>query len=284
MGRKKQKKNTSRRPPLSLIDKCIYYLAILVSFIGSIMIAFQLEHLQEAIAFIDPTVIANNVHASFLFVLPFVIYVELSTIIFFGVQLSNKTPIFGNSKIQYGQTPWDKNCFPLFDCRRKNINKRPSAVKFRRRMLAVWSVGFLIVLMMAPLGLFGRDCLHNDYSINSYNTINHVSDKVYSTGDYRHLTLKTIYYSGYRGGSYWCYGMDIEMTDGKTFKFNSREFDYRDADYKDNCLKTMSEIKQQFPSDSITITGADNVDKVADYIGLSEFQTNELQKLFTQYE
>ena len=281
MGRKKQKKNTDRRPPLSLIDKCIYYLAILVSFIGSLMIAFQLEHLQEAIAFIDPTVIANNVHASFLFALPFLIYVELSTVIFFAVQLSNKTPIFGSSKIEYGQTPWDKNCFPLFDRRRKNAIKRPSSVKFRRRMLVVWLVGFLIVSMIAPLGLFGRDCLHNDYSINSYNTFNHVSDKVYSTGDYHHLILKTIYYSGYRGGSYWCYGMSIEMTDGKTFKFNNRQFDYRDADYKDNCLKTMAEIKQLFSSDSITIIGADDVDKVADYIGLSESQTRELRKLFT---
>lgn len=282
MGRKKQKKNTNRRPPLSLLDKCIYYLALILSFIAALMIVFRLEDLQELIAFHDPTVIANNVHASFLFILPLSVFLEMSAIIFFAVQLSNKTPIFGNKKVAYGQAPWDKNCFPLFDRRRKNIIKRPSSVKFRKRMLAVWLVGFLIVLMIAPLGLFGRDCLHNDYSINSYNTFNHVSDKVYSTGDYHHLTLRTIYYPGYRGGSYWCYGMEIEMTDGKTFKYDSREFDYRDADYKDNCLKTMAEIKQLFSSDSITIIGADDTDKVADFIGLNESQTRELRKLFTR--
>ena len=58
------------------------------------------------------------------------------------------------------------------------------------------------------------------------------------------------------------------MTDGKSFWFSNKAFDSPRPGDQDTCLMTMTQIKQLFPPDSITIVGADDVDKVADYLGI----------------
>lgn len=279
MGRKKQKKNTKRRPPLSLIDKCIYYLAIGVSYIGTLFLVFRLEDLQRSIAFIDTTVIAEDAHMSFLFVAPLCLFLEISGLVFFAVQLSNKTPIFGNSKVKYGQPQWDSSCYPIFDKRRKSVRIKASDRRFRKSILIVWLVCFIIVSAIAPIGLFGRDCLHDDYSITVYNALNLTSDSGYSQEDYQYLTLRTRYISGYRIASRWIYEMEIEMSDGKKFTFDNGDFKSCEK-----CLDAMTNIKRSFVSEDVTVIGEENVDDVAVFLGLSESQTKELQKLFTNYK
>lgn len=280
MNRNRQKTNTPNRPPLSILDRCIYWLVLILIMVSSVIVLFCFEAIQKLIAFTDPTVIADVEQANFLFVLPLLFFIDCSAIIFFMGRYGNNTPIFGNAKVTYGQYPWDKNCYPMFDKRHKTVETAPSEKKRRRKKLLLWTIGFLLFLMIAPLSLFGRECLHNDLSISSYNIINQVSDKAYATQDYHRLTLRTEHVTGYRRASYWKYEMEIEMTDGKSFWFSNKAFDSPRPGDQDTCLMTMTQIKQLFPPDSITIVGADDVDKVADYLGMNEAQSQELHRLF----
>lgn len=282
MNKNSTRTNTPNRPPLSGLDKCIYWLALILTIVGSVIVLFCFEVIQKLIAFTDPTVIADVEQANFLFVLPFLFFIDCSAIIFFMGRYGNKTPIFGNAKVTYGQYPWDENCYPLFDKRHKTVETAPSEKKRRRKKLLLWTIGFLLFLMIAPLSLFGRECLHNDGSISSYNIINQVSDKVYTAQDYHRLTLRTEHVTGYRKASCWKYEMEIEMTDGKSFWFSNKAFDSPRPGDQDTCLEAMTQIKQLFSSESITIVGAEDVYKVADDLGMNEAQTQKLQRLFTR--
>ena len=170
MNRNSKKTNKSNRPPLSFIDKCIYLLAVVLTIAGSVIVLFCFEAIQRLIAFADPTVIADVESAVFLFALPLLLFIDGSAIIFFMGRYRNKIPFLGNAKVKYGQHPWDKDCYPLFDKRRKAIEKPPSEKKLCRKKFILWMTCFLLFLMIAPLSLFGRDCLHNDYHISSYNS------------------------------------------------------------------------------------------------------------------
>lgn len=282
MSRKSKHKRQRRnlRPPLSLLDKTIYCVGFFLSFILSLLSAFCFDDITGAIAFHDSSVVAYRLHASFLFVLPVLSYVEISALAYFISALEGKKPIFGNRKIQYGTTPWAPDCFPLFDPRRKTVYIRPSEKRFRRHMLMLWSVGLLICLLIAPLGFFGRDCLMQDNRVKSYNLLNMEKTVSYTAEDFSHLTIQTKYVSGFRTADYWKYEITIEMTDGKTFTFSNRDFDWREPNSKEMCLKRMIAIKALFSPDKITIKGANNIEKVADYLGLNDDQLQLLRNLF----
>lgn len=280
MSKIAKKKSRSCRPPLSLLDKSIYWLGLLLSFIFVLLFLFCFEDITNAIAFRDSLVVAYNSHASFLLFMPLLLYIEISALVFCIMALEGKKPIFGNRKVQYGETPWAKDCFPLFDSRRKNIYVRPSKMRFRRDMMIVWIVGLFVCSLFAPLGFFGRDCLTTDNRIISYNVLNREDSSPYTTDDFSNLTIQAEHVSGYRSADYWKYEIIIEMKDGKSFAFSNRDFDWRKDNYRELCLEKMLEIKSSFASDLITIKGEHNVKKVADYLGLNDEQTQLLQKLF----
>lgn len=280
MSKKSKKKNRSCRPPLSLLDKSIYWLGLLLSVIFALLFVFCFEDITNAIAFRDSLVVAYNSHASFLFVMPLLLYVEISALVFCIMALEGKKPIFGNRKVRYGETPWAKDCFPLFDSRRKNIYVKPSKKRFRRDMMIVWIVGLFVCSLFAPFGFFGRDCLTTDNCIISYNVLNQEDSSPYTTDEFSNLTIQAKHVSGYRSADYWKYEIKIEMKDGKCFTFSNRDFDWRKDNSRELCLEKMLEIKSFFASDLITIKGEQNIKEVVDYLGLNDEQTQLLQALF----
>lgn len=277
MGKKPKKKNRSRRPPLSFLDKSIYWLGLILSFFFSLLFAFCFEDITGVIAFHDPSVVAYNLHATFLFVIPLLMYIEISALVFFITALELKKPVFGNRKFRYGEAPWAKDCFPLFDPRRKNLHVRPSEKRFRRGMIIVWTAGLFLCSLFAPLGFFGRDCLTQNNSIITYNVLN--QDTAYTTDDYSHLTIQARHVR-YRSSDYWEYKINIRMKDEKSFAFSNRDFDWREPHDQERCLNQMLDIKAFFPPDAITIKGENNLEKLADYLGLNEEQNQLLQELF----
>ena len=212
--------------------------------------------------------------------MPLLLYIEISALVFCIMALEGKKPIFGNRKVQYGETPWSKVCFPLFDSRGKNIYVKPSRKRFRRDMMIVWIVGLFVCSLFAPLGFFGRDCLTTDNCIISYNVLNQEDSTPYTTDDFSNLTIQAKLVSGYRSADYWKYEVIIEMKDGKSFTFSNRDFDWRRDNYRELCLEKMLEIKSFFASDLITIKGEHNIKEVVDYLGLNDEQTQLLQELF----
>lgn len=281
MSQKSKKGNRSRRPPLSLLDKSIYWLGLLLSFLLSLLFGYCFEDITGIIAFQDSSVVAYKSHASFLFVMPVLLYVEISALVFCISALEGRKPIFGNRKIQYGEAPWAKDCFPLFDSRRKKIYIKPSEKSFRRHMIIMWSVGLLLCSLFAPLGFFGRDCLTQNNSIITYNMLNREELASYTTEDYSHLSIQAKYVSSYRSANYWKYEITIRMKDGESFTFSNRDFDWREPNYHERCLNKMLDIKTFFTPDTITIEGERNIEKVADYLGMNDEQKQLLLELFS---
>ncbi len=280
--KKSKKKNLSRTPPLSTIDKCVYFvLFVSLIFLFSLYV-YGLYDLRQFLAFRDPNMLASSEHWDFLFCLPFMMFVTISVGVFLSAHYGNRTPIFGNAKIKYGEQPWAKDCFPLFDPRRKKGTVRPSAKKRRKTLIAVWCAVAFLLLLLVPFGLFGRDCLYRDLSVNSFNTVNRIEGRTYTQEKFAHLTVQTNFSSNYRSFyRKWRYEVGIEMSDGKVFWFSSKDFDRRDENRKDTALKTMLEIKSRFSPDQITVKGAEDVDRVAEYLSLNEEQTRLLYELFS---
>ena len=250
MGKKTKRKDNKRylRPPLTFLDKSIYFLCIFFSFLGALLLAFYFDDIQNMIAFSKAETIAYRSNASFLFVVPFMLFLEISALVIFIVGWESKKPIFGSKKYKYGEYPFREDCIPLFRQKKYDLKKTPSQKKFVRQMTALWCAGLLLFACLIPFSLFGRNALYQDNRIEKINMVNLTGD-AYTTDDFAHLTIKTQYFSGYGTADYWKYEITIEMKDGKDFSFSNRDFDWRVSGAKDICLDKMLEIKSLFRND-----------------------------------
>lgn len=283
MGKKTKRKDNKRhlRPPLTFLDKSIYFLCIIFSFLGALLLAFCFDDIQNMIAFSKAETIAYRSNASFLFAVPFMLFLEISALVVFISCWESKKPIFGSKKYKYGEYPFREDCIPLFHKKKYNPKKTPSQKEFMHQMTALWCVGLLLFACLIPFSLFGRNALYQDNRIEKINMANLTGD-TYTTDDFAYLTIKTQYVSGYRTADYWKYEITIEMKDGKDFSFSNRDFDWRVSGAKDICLDKMLEIKSLFDDEAITIKGSKNTDEVADYLGFNESQQTKLNELFAE--
>ena len=283
MSRSKKTKNrASRVPPLSVLDRAIYMLCIVLAFVLFILF-FVLGHFLElAIARGDPSVIASTRHMSSLWVLPFLFYIFMSVVIAGFMTFGAKLPIFGNPKVAYGSYPWKKDLYPLLDPRRKNVFVSEDTRMHRRDLRILWGIGLFITLILASLSFCGRDCLCRDNRIISYDMFNTLSDRVYDAADYQNVAFKTFkdihrVYSMPKYG----YAMTIEMDDGRRFRFNRDDFLGEAGKRMDTLtLLKMLEIKSLLPPERIAISGEERVNRVADYWHMNKTETELLQELF----
>ena len=281
MGKKAKQKEKKRhlRPPLTFLDKSIYFLCIVLSCLGMMLLVFCLNDIKGMIAFSNPEAIAYQSHASFLFALPFIILLEIGAFVIFISGWESKKPIFGSKKYNYGEYPFDEECVPVFS-RKKRARATPAKKAFRRKIIIIWCLLLILLASLIPLSLFGRDVMKKDNSIEKINLVNATS-KAYSVNDFSKLTIQAKYVSGHKTASYWKYEIIIEMKDGNDFTFSNRDFDWRVSGAKDKCLDKMLEIKGLFSPDAVTVEGADKIDKVSDFLGLNEQQRAKLQALFS---
>lgn len=282
MGKKNKRKDNKKhlRPPLTFLDKSIYLSCIILSFFVCLVLVFCFDNIRNAIAFDVPYVIAYTEHASYLFTVPFILFLETSSLVLFIAGWESKKPIFGSKKYKYGEYPFREDCFPLFSSQKRNQHKTPSRKKFVRQMTILWCSFLIIFSCFIPFGLFGRNVIYQDHHIETVNCINKLSN-TYTVNDFSELTIRSRYVSGYRVADYWEYEITIGMKDGKSFSFSNGDFDWRIPDTKDVCLDKMLEIKGLFDSDNITIKGADDIDEVSDYFEFNEQQRKKLQLLFS---
>lgn len=214
------------RPPLTFLDKSIYFLCIVFSYLAALLLVFCFDDIQNMIAFNKPETVAYRNNASCLFALPFMMFLEISALVLFISGLESKKPIFGSKKYKYGEYPFKEDCFPLFYSHKRNQHKTPSQKKFVRQMTNLWCSVLVVFSCLIPFSLFGRDAMYQDNRVEKINLINHVSD-TYTTNDFSELTIQAKYVSGYRTADYWKYEIIIEMKDGKNFSFSNRDFDWR---------------------------------------------------------
>ena len=77
MGKQRKARRRSLRPPLSLLDKSIYWAGFLVSLVFAGALYIFIFRLLDIIAFRDPSVIAYKSHGTHLFTIPFLLYLGL---------------------------------------------------------------------------------------------------------------------------------------------------------------------------------------------------------------
>jgi hypothetical protein len=273
MSKNRNRKETKKhlRPPLTFLDKSIYFLGILFSLLAAMLSVIFFSSISDVIAFSKPGTVAYSSHASSLLVFPVVLFLEISTIALLVGGWQSKKPIFGSKKYKYGEYPYKEDCFPIFS--RKKRCKNPSQKKFARKMIALWFSILTVLACLLPFGLFGRNAIYQDNRIETINFLN-IPDHIYTVDDFAHLTIRAKYVSGYKSPGRWEYGITIKMTNGESFYFSNRDFN-------GPCLDKMLEIKELFAQESITVKGAGNLGKVSDFLGYDAKESAKLQRLFS---
>lgn len=275
--KKKAKRRKPRRPPLSFLDKTIYFLFLLLSYGLGLFFLLGILLLRKSIAFSDPTVVAaSSKDLSFFFLIPLFLLLVCTPVCFWEFTAGNRLPLFGNRKIKYGHPPWDEHCYPLFSSRyKKEAMIRPSKKEDRRIIAVTLTVLFALTLLLGSLSLFSRKCLYQDGSLVCYNSFSQPTDHFVSE-EFSHLTIQTYFHRGFRGNGNWCCEIRLSTPTGETFTFYQYEF--RDTIW----LEEMARIKSRFSSEDITIQGQQNLDKIISAYDLNSEESQALKKLFTK--
>lgn len=172
MAKKNKKKSGPKTPPLSSLDRCIYFISFLLIVVIFFMLLFLPMEIFRNTMFSDPNIIAA-VDRGELMRWPFFFYVLFSAFIFAVTCYEGKKPIFGNKKIKYGDHRW-KPVYPLFSKERREYrrNEKPSDIHFRRKMWRVWLTGLGITFVFFLLGIFCRWTYEEDGRFHQFNAFN----------------------------------------------------------------------------------------------------------------
>lgn len=243
MGTRKRRFH-KRTPPLSCIDKCIYFAAFLFIVIGSLALLLLRVRLREEIGFSDKNVVAVSDHASAFLIFLSDFYLLISGSVALSAFFTDRRPIFGNKKIN----PKDPKYAPAKPLFKKRTEPRKKQLPV---LLHLWLGGLILTLVLHCFGYFGRDTLDASATIRDYNAVN-VEAEVYPLSELDTLTVTV----GLRRRSYFP-RLTFTTTDGKSYTFTFVSFDGGNPQR----LKTMLEIKEKFRSDDITV---DSFDRLAD--------------------
>ena len=244
---KRRKKRKPARPPLTKLDEWLYFTGAAIFIVALIASLFVINLLEDVYYFSDQSILAVKKHASELLFLPAVCYLMLSVIPIFLVPYGNDQPLFGDPKIRYCSPPWAPDCYPIFGRQRHLARLTPKAHQFRKRMLHFWFAGLLIVLALALLSFFGRDCLLQDYSIVSYDMLNRESNRTFPL-EFSSLELEAEvrYYKS------WTTSVKAKLNaaEGDSFSFESRDFANKDRAL---ALRSMQTLKGMVPPQNVSL-------------------------------
>lgn len=171
-NRKYKEKHGHRMPPLSPLDRCIYFISFSLMVVIFLMLLFLPMEIFRNIMFSDPNIIAA-VDRGELMRWSFFFYVLLSAFIFVVTCYEGKKPIFGNQRIKYGDHRW-KSVYPLFSKERREYrrNEKPSDIRFRRKMWTAWLIGLGFTFLFLSLSIFCRWTYEEDGRFHKFNSFN----------------------------------------------------------------------------------------------------------------
>ncbi|MBQ7345209.1 MAG: hypothetical protein IJW45_04000 [Oscillospiraceae bacterium] len=274
---RKAKKRSHKMPPLSVVDRLIYWTILLILF-GAYLAMFLLPLLlREQVAFADPMVVAKEDHVS-------VVWSFVSLIVFFivtfGIWVSvyqQRRPIFGKKGFRYGAPGWPK-IYPLFMKDKPPVWVSENKKKERKIVASLIAAVLLISLIPLPWGIYGRDVLRSDGGIGRYDMFD-VQVKGYASEQidsvefqvYRHRARKSIHV-------YW--DVQVILTTDSDARFVFEYKDFRGGGGSTYWLEAMLQLKSRYDPRIITYTGAEDLWRVAEDDDLSDEQTRMLYQLF----
>ncbi|MCM1364316.1 MAG: hypothetical protein NC122_03865 [Faecalibacterium sp.] len=214
-------------PPLSRLDKFIYYFVTTASIITLwLLTILRIADLKSYFFKSDET-LAYSPSLSIFFNTCFPMFVTVFIIIFMDVFNTRAHPIFGNKKVDYYNTSKYLFTLPMFDKRYKNVKSKSKKKlsRYSKRFIAITLAVMILFIFVSLLGIFGRDELSND-SIKKYNCLNQLK-KSYSYSEVISYSLESnleTSYSRYSSSRYPNISLTLTLKDGKNMQFDFRHF------------------------------------------------------------
>ena len=269
-------------PPLSFVDKLIYWFLMLLSMVLMLGWFAGTLLLRDQIAFRDEMVIAVDDHYIIVWALVPCMTFFIMAFALLEQAYQSRKPIFGVRNFQYGPPKWPKE-YPLF-----MKNKPPVFISERkqkeRKQQAVFLLAVLLIsLIPYPRSLFGRDCLNGDGSIVQYNMFNGKAQE-FSPGEIESVQIETHRITiGKRAKSrIWSVRMVFTTDSGKEYSFLARDFRYDSSADIPYWLTAMLQVKRRYDPGIITYSGEEYLEKVVSDKNLTEAETQLLYELFGQ--
>lgn len=286
-GKKKRKQRKSM-PPLSLLDKCIYWL------LGVLMTAALVGLLwvwciwRERVQFGDEQVVCIATHWSMLWVAVPMFCLTFTAVGLWSGWYCGRQPIFGIPGFRYG-LPYPR-IYPLF------MKDRPEPKHRERRGMRTFAailVGVNLVCgAFGLLGIHGRDSLYRDGTVRQVNMFGGTSGE-YSAWDAEQVVLAVYSYrtsssSGRLFGSgprQWSVRLELQMTDGERFEFNPGGF-RRDEESGEvrAWLRELEQLLELYPAQNIQRVNVQDLDRAIRDMELNEAETALLLELFGRNE
>ena len=269
-------------PPLSFVDKLIYWTIIIVLCAAYFLLLLGPLYLRHKIAFSDAEVIAVEDHGSLLWLLVPWMTFFLMTFILWLEPYQKRIPIFGRKNFKYGPPAWPK-IYPVFMKNKPYVWVSERKKKERKQIAVLLLVILLVSFIPFPWSLYGRDCLCYDGSIVQYNMFNRRT-REFSSGDIADIEIETFRYSTgkYARTRHWGVGMVFTTDSGKKYIFEHRDF--RSDTDSETCywLERMLDVKNRYDPGMIHYDGLEDLERVIEDRNLNQEEIRMLYRLFGQ--
>lgn len=279
---RKAKKRMHEMPPLSFLDKLIYWTAFVLLCVAYGALVLGPMYLRNQIAFSNPAVIAAIDHFSTMWLMvPWLTFFLMTFLLWHG-PYQKRIPIFGKRNFKYGPPAWPK-IYPLFMKDKPHVWVSERAKKDRKRLAVILLIILLISFIPLPWSLYGRDCLRNDGSIVQYNMFNRETD-VFTSGDIADLEIEAYRYTTGKYASKAHYGVRLIFRTDSGEKFIFAHRDFRSDREFDTVywLEWMLRIIERYDPGIIHCDGQEKLDRVITDRALSQKEVQKLYQLFGQ--
>ncbi len=240
MNKKRKRKEA---PPLSSLDKRIYIALIMIFLLLTLALVPDWSY-WGARAFgiwIQPAAMRREA-SDFIAMWLLLAVLLVCTITLYIKGFIERNPIFGDKTIAYGEYPWPKNLYPIFDRRRKTHRINVENRRFWRCYVTIMCLILIFVFIISGPVICRRICFEDNGDVNAYNSLAPISR--YNVDDYERAEFE-IYKHTHRFNSYWSYELTVVCSDGRSYSF-ARE----DMKEPAKALETVLRIKNMLPEKS----------------------------------
>lgn len=293
-AKKRKTKQKKRMPPLSLLDRAIYLVLMLLAIMLDFGILFLTFYLRKWVAFSAPHVLAASEDAGLLWSLIPVIVPMLVAFIWSSYHYEERKPIFGKRGIKYGP-PQYPPVYPVFMKNKPPVwvseNQKRSRKLGRNALLILIAVS----LLPFPLSLSGRNSLQTDGSIVEYGVFNQEKER-YERDEVKEVEFSLIpdTRSGHYGTDWgwiirliqrleppeYAVCVTIKTDDGEQFVFRSGDFCNWGEGERTDWLEDMLYLKSLYPPERIVCVDLHLLDYAASDEDLSRQERELLYALF----
>jgi len=225
-------------PKLGFVDQMIYvlgYLLIVAVLLGTCWFCdFWIGEWMLA----QLGAVAYEANGSSLLMIPFFLCLLLSLFIPWHVLHQKRYPFFGKRGVKYGPPAYPRT-FPLFTKNKPQYWESPSQAPMRRKAVLTVVALNLVLALLVPFSIYGRDMLYEDGIVVEYSAYNSPK-REYEPEEAEAVTLSIRWYKGGRYSSgHWRFCLCIDYGD-RGYEFYNRSFS--GADWVDDLDAVLREF------------------------------------------